>query len=600
MPQRQSSYKARTDTPKANAAKAGVAKTTVTKASAAKARRDASAGSPADKGARHAGRPAARGGNPAPTKPARGKGQPAWGGKLAEGAGRGRGDGSPVRASGKSRAAAPARPRATATKAPRGRDERVARAEAARAPRPAPAQASRPESSATFGGLGLSPQTLEAVRALGYEAPTPVQAQAIPAVLAGRDVMAAAQTGTGKTAAFLLPTLDRLGHAAPGQGPLMLVVTPTRELAQQIDEAAKVVCAATGHSATVLVGGVGYEPQRRALQRGCDLLVATPGRLIDLLNQGAADLSQVGVLVLDEADRMLDMGFIPDVRKIVAHMGQGRRQTLLFSATLSDDVLKNTKALVSDPVRVEIARRGTAAETVDQYVLPVSPEAKNALLASVLRREGSSRVIVFCRGKHRADGICRRLRREGVSCAPIHGNRTQSQRQNALERFRSGEVGVLVATDVLARGIDIPDVAYVVNFDVPGEAEDYIHRIGRTGRAGESGWALTFVTEDDYLDLRDAEQLMGRVVPTFPRAGEYELGANPPALDPARDPHERLPSKKARKRMAEERAARRGGAAKVQRGHVASEAVPHRGASDGGRRRHPGDRGGDARRGHMG
>ncbi len=407
-----------------------------------------------------------------------------------------------------------------------------------------------------FDELGLSDAVLAAVADMGHTTPTPVQAQAIPLALAGGDVLAAAQTGTGKTAAFLLPSLDRLGHARGGQGPLMLVITPTRELAQQIDDVAQTIARHTHHRVTTVVGGVGYEPQKDALRRGCDVLVATPGRLQDLIDQGCCNLSQVEVLVLDEADRMLDMGFLPAVKKIVAKTPQSR-QTLLFSATLDDDAMRSTAGLVRKPSRVEIARKGTVAETIEQFALPVSLEAKNGLLIDLLKQEGSARVIVFCKGKHRADGICRRLRRAKISCAPIHGNRSQRQRENALRNFREGEVDVLVATDVLARGIDVPEVSYVVNFDVPADAEDYIHRIGRTGRAGESGWAITFVTEDDYLSLRDAEQLMKAVVPPFPRAGSLELGERPPVLDPDRDPMERLPGKKARKKMAEERAARR-------------------------------------------
>ena len=404
----------------------------------------------------------------------------------------------------------------------------------------------------TFGELGLSQAALRSIGDMGYDEPTPVQAQAIPAVLGGRDVMAAAQTGTGKTAAFLLPALDRLGHTGRGQGPLMLVVTPTRELAQQITDVANVVGAQTRHRTTVVVGGVGYEPQKDALARGCDVLVATPGRLIDLLDQGACSLGQVEVLVLDEADRMLDMGFLPDMRKIVARTPRNR-QTLLFSATLSEDVLSQTSSLVKDPVRVEIAPKGTAAETVRQYVLGVSPEAKKRLLPELLKREGTDRVIVFVKGKHRADQMCRILRRSGIGCAPIHGNRSQNQRARALAQFMDGEVGVLVATDVLARGIDVPEVAYVLNLDVPHEAEDYIHRIGRTGRAGERGWALTLCTEDEYLDLRDIEQLMGTVIPDYPHAEGLDLGAHPCEMDPARNPRDRLPGKKARKRMAKAR-----------------------------------------------
>lgn len=412
------------------------------------------------------------------------------------------------------------------------------------------------EKTPAFDRLGLSQEVLDAVAEMGHVHPTPVQAQAIPLVLAGRDVLAAAQTGTGKTEAFLLPTLSRLGHVGAGEGPLMLVITPTRELAQQIDGVARTICAHTGHRTVTLVGGVAYEPQYQALERGCDVLVATPGRLQDLLDSAHASLDHVGVLVLDEADRMLDMGFLPAVKKIVART-PSERQTLLFSATLDDDAIASTRSLVRDPAHVKIARKGTPAQTIEQFALGVSPEAKHAVLAEVLRREGAERVIVFTRGKHRADAACRKLRKAGFSCAPIHGNRTQRQRENALRSFREGAVDVLVATDVLARGIDIPDVRYVVNFDVPGDAEDYIHRIGRTGRAGESGWALTFVTEDDYLELRDAEALMGKVVPDYPRAGGIDLGAEPLRLDPARDPREKLPGKKARKKMAEERAARR-------------------------------------------
>ena len=405
-----------------------------------------------------------------------------------------------------------------------------------------------------FDQLGLSERVLAAVAEMGYEDPSPVQRGAIPAVLEGRDVMAAAQTGTGKTAAFLLPTLDRLGHAAKGQGVLMLVVTPTRELAQQIEACARVICKQTGHRCAVVVGGVGYEPQKAALARGCDVLIATPGRLIDLIDQGAANLSDVSVLVLDEADRMLDMGFAPAMRRIVSKT-PATRQTLLFSATLGDDVLSTTKELVKDPIRVEIAHKGTAAQTIDQYVLGVAEKEKVRILTDVLKREGSKRVIVFCRGKYRADMVCRKLNKAGITAAAIHGNRTQGQRETALRRFANGEADVLVATDVLARGIDIAEVSYVVNLDVPSDAEDYIHRIGRTGRAGQFGWALTFVAEAEYFDLRDIEALMGKLVPDFPRAEGIDCGANAFVPDPDRKPTDKLPSKKARKKMLEQKAA---------------------------------------------
>lgn len=420
------------------------------------------------------------------------------------------------------------------------------------------------ETAARFEDLGLSSTVLAAVRDLGYTAPTPVQAAAIPEVLAGRDLLAAAQTGTGKTAAFLLPSLDRLDHVLPegdagssrrsrnrarkdaaGRGPFMLIITPTRELAQQIDEVATKIARRTRHTAVTVVGGLSYNPQISALKRGCDVLVATPGRLVDLIDQGAADLSEVRVLVLDEADRMLDMGFLPAVRKIVDRT-PAERQTLLFSATLDEAAVGSITDLVRDPARVEIAPATSTADTVDQFVLPVSLEAKNALLAEVLKREGASRVIVFTRTKHRADACCRRLNRAGIKAQPIHGNRSQAQRERALEAFRTGACDVLVATDVLARGIDITDVRYVVNFDVPEEPTDYIHRIGRTGRAGELGWALTFVTENDVDEFFAIEALMGKTAAIFDAHG-LVVGEKPPAVDPDRVPEAR-PAKKKTKR----------------------------------------------------
>lgn len=401
------------------------------------------------------------------------------------------------------------------------------------------------EVTVRFEDLGLSDEVLAAVRDMGYETPTPVQAATIPEVLAGRDVLAAAQTGTGKTAAFLLPVMSTLAHVVPlgsarerrrarGRSPAMLIVTPTRELAQQIEDVCKHVAARTRHIAVTVVGGVGYNPQRSALKAGCDILVATPGRLVDLIGEGTAKLSEVGVLVLDEADRMLDMGFLPDVRKIVAQT-PADRQTLLFSATLDEKAVGAITDLVHDPARVEIAPPASTADTVDQYVVPVSSEVKNGMLIQVLKREGAQHVIVFTRTKHRADACCRRLARAGIKAAPIHGNRSQAQRERALADFRAGKVDVLVATDVLARGIDISDVRYVVNFDVPSEPTDYIHRIGRTGRAGEEGWALTFVTELDVAEFFDIEALMGKTADLYDY-GTLDLGAQPPVIDPNRVP----------------------------------------------------------------
>ena len=420
--------------------------------------------------------------------------------------------------------------------------------------------AGRPSTS--FADLGLSETVLAAVSDMGYEAPTPVQAAAIPEVLAGRDLLAAAQTGTGKTAAFLLPTMDRLPHVVPpakkgergrrrrnaarGRGPSMLIVTPTRELAQQIDDVCRAVAARTGHVAVTVVGGVGYVPQKQALARGCDILVATPGRLVDLMEQGSANLDEVSVLVLDEADRMLDMGFLPQVRRIVAGCRE-QRQTLLFSATLDEGRVGAITDLVRDPARVEIAPVTSTADTVEQYVLPVSRDAKNAALTAVLKKEGPERAIVFVRTKRRADTCARRLSRAGITCGAIHGDRSQAQRERALRDFREGRVQVLVATDVLARGIDITDVRYVVNFDVPEEPTDYIHRIGRTGRAGEEGWSLTFVTEDDVAEFFDIEALMGKTADLYDADG-IDTGDGAPAVDPDRVPAAHAPSKKERKR----------------------------------------------------
>ena len=329
-----------------------------------------------------------------------------------------------------------------------GKTGAVETSEAANETRPVEADAaadlSADDATPAFSDLGLSESVLEAVGGLGYEKPSPVQAQAIPYALEGRDLLAAAQTGTGKTAAFLLPTMSRLPRSPRHHGPLMLVVTPTRELAQQIEDVCETIAKRTHHRSVTVVGGVSYEPQKAALRRGCDILVATPGRLVDLIEQGEAHLDEVQVLVLDEADRMLDMGFLPAMRKIVGQ-APSSRQTMLFSATLDEKAIGGIRDLVSDPAVVEIAHKGTVADTIDQFALPVSPEVKNGLLAEVLKAEGPSHVIVFTRTKHRADACCRRLRRAGISCAPIHGNRSQNQRERALASFRDGKTDVLVA-----------------------------------------------------------------------------------------------------------------------------------------------------------
>ena len=374
-----------------------------------------------------------------------------------------------------------------------------------------------------FADLGLSEKALSAVKRMGYDQPTPVQEQAIPLVLKGRDIVAAAQTGTGKTAAFTLPAMDGLEHAKNGQGPLMLVVTPTRELAQQIGDVASQVAVSTHHRITTVVGGLSYNPQIERLKRGCDVLIATPGRLIDLMDQKAVNLSNVKVLVLDEADRMLDMGFLPSVKIIVAATPKSR-QTLLFSATIDASITKVVGSMLRDPATVEIARRGDVAETVDQYVIRCTQSVKPALIKAVLAEKGSFRVIVFARTRSRADSTCRRLRKAGYAAEAIHSDRSQAQRRRALDKFSSGEVGIITATDVLARGIDVDQVDYIINYDVPEQAEDYIHRIGRTGRAGEKGFAITFVTPETEGAMRDIEKLVKQKIPEM-RLESFDMEA---------------------------------------------------------------------------
>lgn len=364
----------------------------------------------------------------------------------------------------------------------------------------------------TFEELGLSDKALAAVERMGYEQPTPVQEQAIPLVLKGRDIIAAAQTGTGKTAAFSLPALDKLGHAKGGSGPLMLVVTPTRELAQQIGEVCSTIAVSTHHRIVTVVGGLSYKPQIDRLSHGCDILIATPGRLIDLMDQKAVRLADVKVLVLDEADRMLDMGFLPSVKKIVAQTPKSR-QTLLFSATIDRSIQDITGKMLRDPATVEIARRGDVAETVNHYVIRVPQPVKPELLKALLQEKGFFRVIIFARTRSRADSCMRRLRKQGYQAEAIHSNRSQNQRKRSLDKFANGEVNIIAATDVLARGIDVDEVDYVINYDVPDQPEDYIHRIGRTGRAGAKGLAITFVTPETESALRAIEKLLKKQIP---------------------------------------------------------------------------------------
>ena len=385
----------------------------------------------------------------------------------------------------------------------------------------------------TFDSLGLAESLLRAVRETGYTTPTPIQAAAIPVVLAGGDVTGTAQTGTGKTAAFVLPVLHRL-LPAPTRGPRpvrALVVTPTRELALQIDENARVYGAHTGLRSAAIFGGVGINPQIETLRRGVDLLVATPGRLLDHLQQRTLDLSKVEVLVLDEADRMFDMGFVKDVRRIVAAV-PAKRQTLLFSATMPPAIQELSASIQTRPRSVDIGERTNAAETVSQSVVRVQAQSqKIALLLHVLEKESSGSIIVFSRTKHGADRISKKLTQEGISSAALHGNRSQNQRQKALAGFKDGGVRVLVATDIAARGIDVDGISHVVNFDTPNIPEDYIHRIGRTGRAEATGDAITFVAPDEEAYLRAIEKTTGQRIPVASYAGF--VAPAPVAKEPA-------------------------------------------------------------------
>ncbi|MBE0476137.1 MAG: DEAD/DEAH box helicase [Coriobacteriia bacterium] len=357
----------------------------------------------------------------------------------------------------------------------------------------------------SFHSLGLEPRLLAGVSAMGYADPTAVQREAIPHVLAGSDLVGVAQTGTGKTAAFVLPMLQRI---PPRRGVRALIVTPTRELALQIAEVVRAASHRTGHRAAVIIGGVGMQPQVDRLRRGVDVVIACPGRLLDVHSRGAVDLSRVETLVLDEADRMLDMGFWPDVRRILALLPP-RRQNLLFSATMSSDVLGVVRDTLRDPVRVQVAPPATPVESVEQVLYPVSARQKTELLAEMLKRGDHRRTLVFTRTKSRADRLHRQLERRGVASAPIHGGRSQGQRQRALEAFKAGRSRVLVATDVLGRGIDIDDVSHVVNYDLPHTPEDYVHRIGRTARAGASGTAISLLAAEELETLAAIEKVLG-------------------------------------------------------------------------------------------
>ena len=371
----------------------------------------------------------------------------------------------------------------------------------------------------SFTSLGLADEIVRAITDHGYTVPTPIQAQAIPAVLAGGDLLAGAQTGTGKTAGFTLPILHRLSTAAgapvnsASQRPIRaLILTPTRELAAQVEESVRTYGKYLKLTSTVIFGGVGINPQIKLLKHGVDILVATPGRLLDHMQQGTVNLSQVEILVLDEADRMLDMGFIRDIKKVLAVLPR-KRQNLLFSATFSEEIKALADGLLNAPAMIEVARRNSTVEMIAQKIHPVDRDRKHPMLTHLIKTKQWTQVLVFTRTKHGANKLVEQLGKDGITGLAIHGNKSQSARTRALAEFKDGSLQVLVATDIAARGIDIDQLPHVVNYDLPNIPEDYVHRIGRTGRAGATGEAVSLVCVDEHEMLRDIERLIKRELP---------------------------------------------------------------------------------------
>ena len=388
----------------------------------------------------------------------------------------------------------------------------------------------------TFSSLGLSEDLLRAVADQGYTVPTPIQRRAIPAVLAGGDVLAGAQTGTGKTAGFVLPMLQRLSAGAPRpansgrKSPRALILTPTRELAAQVEASVRTYGRHLRVTSTAIFGGVGFGPQAAQLRRGVDIVVATPGRLLDHLAQGNIGFSRVEFFVLDEADRMLDMGFIPDVKRVLAQLPK-QRQSLLFSATFSREIKSFAESLLDRPQTIEVTPPNSTVDVIAQRVHPVDRERKGELLAYLVGHHRWQQVLVFTRTKHGADKLVRSLERDGIRALALHGNKSQSERTRALAQFKAGRVTALVATDIAARGIDIDQLPHVVNYDIPNVPEDYVHRIGRTGRAGSSGEAISLVSVDERAFLRDIERLIKRSIPQHVVSGfEPDPSARPQAV----------------------------------------------------------------------
>ncbi len=392
----------------------------------------------------------------------------------------------------------------------------------------------------TFNELGLHPALLSAVAKEGYSIPTPIQQRAIPAVLTGTDLLAAAQTGTGKTAAFVLPILHRLATVPshPKRQPRVLVLTPTRELAAQVAESVATYGAHLHLRHAVIFGGVGHQPQVDAFKRGLDIVIATPGRLLEHANDRTADLSHVETFILDEADRMLDMGFIHDIKKVLK-MLPAKRQNLLFSATFSDEIRSLAKQFLTNPQEIDIAPRNTTVESVAQKITMVEQRHKRELLVHLIKQGDWQQVLVFARMKHGANRICDHLNANGIGAAALHGNKSQSARTKALADFKANRIRVLVATDIAARGIDIDNLPHVVNFELPNVPEDYVHRIGRTGRAGLKGEALSLVASDERQELKDIQRVIKREIPVLivegftPRNDAVAINSEP---RPARPP----------------------------------------------------------------
>lgn len=391
-----------------------------------------------------------------------------------------------------------------------------------------------------FSDLHLSAPLLKAVLEEGYTHPTPVQEKAIPAILQGRDILAGAQTGTGKTAGFTLPILELLSKQprAKGKNPIrVLILTPTRELAAQVGESVKTYGKYLPFKSTVIFGGVGINPQIQALRNGIDILVATPGRLLDHVSQGTLDLKHIDIFVLDEADRMLDMGFIKDIRRIIALLPT-KRQNLLFSATYSDEIKKLCESILKNPAIVEVAKRNTSSELVNQRVIIVDCKRKTALLADLIKRHSWEQVLVFTRTKHHANKVSDYLNKVGITSSAIHGNKSQSARTKALADFKTGAIKVLAATDIAARGLDIDQLPHVINLELPNISEDYVHRIGRTGRAGNNGEAISLVCVDEFEYLKNIEKLINKkfereVIEGF----EPDLSIKPEPIQQGRKQH---------------------------------------------------------------